>query len=115
MIEVPTDSLKTSQSIITISSEVPAPMQAVDSTRLSTLTTKVENGSMYVDLKMFDVKGESASFFDLTISNDNLPEDIRVVFGSVESMFEKCFKKKENYVVEGNGRITIKYSVKLQS
>ena len=44
-----------------------------------------------------------------------LNDDLRVIFGTTERLFASCFKKKENYIIEENGRITVKYSVKLKS
>ena len=37
------------------------------------------------------------------------------MFDSVEELFEKCFVKKQNYKVQGNGRITIRYKIELES
>ena len=44
-----------------------------------------------------------------------LSDDILKAFDDVEEMFDKCFLKKENYTIEGNGRIVIKYNIELKS
>ena len=33
----------------------------------------------------------------------------------MEELFEKCFVKKQNYKLQGNGRITIRYKIELES
>lgn len=55
------------------------------------------------------------SFFELSLSHESLNEDILSVFGSVSTLWETSFLKKENYSVEGNGRLRLDYGVKLKS
>ena len=37
------------------------------------------------------------------------------MFGTVEKLFETCFEKRQNYTIEANGRVTLRYNVELTS
>ena len=67
MIEVSTEQLSTDNSTV-----LPT-LETIDSTKNSTLTTTLQNGTLYLLLKTFSFGEETVSCFDLSISNETLP------------------------------------------
>ena len=61
------------------------------------------------------MNGPNVSCFELSLKNDTLSNEILKAFDNVEELFEKCFEKKQNYKMEGNGRIRIRYKIELES
>lgn len=90
-------------------------MKVIDETPDYILTAQFDSITLRLDLQLFDHKEEVVSFFELSLTNESLTEDMLMVFGSVGTLWETSFLKKENYTVEGNGRLYIGYGVQLKS
>ena len=90
-------------------------LKAIDTSKEFILTTKLDKGELSIDMRHYDLEGPNVSFFELSLKNDTLSNDILKVFDSVEELFEKCFAKKQNYKMQANGRITIRYKIELET
>lgn len=89
--------------------------ETTDETLDRVLYSRFDLETLQLDLKIYDHKEETVSFFELALTNETLSEDMLKVFGSLEKLYDTCFAKKENYVIDGNGRLQISYNIQLKS
>ena len=80
------------------------------------LTSELDGGKLTIMLKHVDISTETVTQFRLELKDDEfLPEELKFVFGDVAGLQKHCFEKQQNYKVESNGRITIFYTIRLES
>ena len=80
-----------------------------------TLASQLSDGKLNLKLRHVDLEAEVASEFYLEVTDETLSEELKIVFGDTAGLYKYCFEKKQNYKIEGNGRITICYKIKLES
>lgn len=94
---------------------MPAIHEITEANPDSSLRTEFDGTAILFDLRYFDNNKDIISFFELSLTDGSLGEDLMKVFGTVGKLHDTCFAKKQNYKVEGNGRIRIHYLIKLET
>lgn len=80
--------------------------------RLKTVLTET---GLNIALVVVDMQSLSGKLYTLAMSDADMPYDLYHVFGNLESLFEKCFEKMENYRIEQDGRIVFFFKIILNA
>ena len=78
--------------------------------RLKTVLTET---GLNISLVIVDLEQIRGTLYTLSLSDAEMPDDLYFVFRDLETLFDSCFAKRENYEVKNDGNLLIKFRIKL--